>query len=191
LSILTAPAWAEQPPATAALLGKIDNNRYIAPQQLFSVPLPFTSYEPGKHIIHDGVLAGSLNVLFEDTHTNRRYRIELTEQPGLTDAAKIKQAAERRLTTYEGFLLRAFKGTVLPIHFASPDGNSHEYYYRQDGQNSRYHLFVFFKRDRHLVMLWTDFIETDVTPATEDTVINGEHAAIQATHQLYKALTNN
>jgi hypothetical protein len=184
-------AHAQQPPVAVPLLGKIEDNRYIAPQQLFRVPLPFTEYDPANHIIHDGVLPGSLNVLFEDTQKNRRYRIELSEQPDLTDAAKIKQAAERRLTAYEGLLLRAFKGSALTIHFATPARNVHEYYYRQDGEDSRYHLFVFFKRGQHLVMLWTDFIETDVTPALEDTVINGEHAAIQTTRQLYKALSNN
>lgn len=201
-TIISAPAFADDQnpakpagspatgqPATPPLLGKLENNRYIAPEELFSIELPFGKYEAGRHVIHDSVVFGSFNVLFEDTATNQRYRIELTEL-GDTSQQQFKHAAEARLSTYKGLLTRIYKGTPLLIHFANPAHETWEYYFRQDdGNDSHYHMFVFFRHKQHLAMLWTDFVEHDVTPAIEDSIINGEHPAIQATRQMFRSTT--
>jgi hypothetical protein len=182
----TEPGEATEP--KVALLGKIDDNQYVAPEGLFSIPLPFAQYDPGKHLLRDGIFPGAMNVLIEDKAADQRYRIELSDLNGSTPE-QIKQAADTRLASYRGLLLRVFEGTPLLIHFATPADNAWEYYYRQDGENTRYHLFVLFRRKQNLVLLWADFVERDVTPAVEDSIINGEHPVIKATHKMFEALT--
>lgn len=182
-SLLLAGALAgAAPPAKTRLLGNIELNRYVAPQDLCSVTLPFAKYDPAVHFVRDILLADSLNVLFEDSAENIRYRVELSD---LHNPAVLDDRIDDRLTVYLDLVRRAYHDGVLPIFEGNLPDRGRAFYFHQGDMPTRYHLFYFRPRGDKLVMLWVDFLENDVTPEKEDGVINGTHPVVaKALHML-------
>lgn len=169
----------------APLLGSIDGDFYVSPNNSVRIALPFKSNTAEKLIIRDAVNVNSLNIIFEDTVDNIRYRVDLSD---LNDV-NIDDSIKNRLQQYVGLISRGYHETAILIHFDHTSNKLHRYLYKQSVDNMvRFHYIQIVPYKGRLLLIWSDFTQAGDTPENEDKIIDGQHPGITRARELLASI---
>jgi hypothetical protein len=160
---------------TGPLLGSIDGDYYISPNNSLRIKLPFKENTEKNNIIRDAVNVNSINIIFEDAVDNIRYRVDLSN----VNDANVEDAIKHRLRQYLGLISRGYHGTPVLIDFDRAKGDLRRYLYKQLADNMvRFHYIQVMPYKGRLLLIWSDFTQSKDTPENEDKIIDGQHPGI-------------
>lgn len=162
-----------------ALVGNVENGRYISRDKSFSFKLPIEgSREMILNAITDTLSPAAEVIVIKSEHNSTDYRFEISHAlPGKEKNSNFTQATVKTFDWYRRLIRRAWKAPITEIVFTEFELHGHKAahaIYKQFADNAsgpRYHVFYLADYDNRIHFLWVNISLTKEDLEIENTII--------------------
>jgi hypothetical protein len=162
-----------------ALVGSIEDDRYIARDKSFSFKLPIKgSPRALKEAITDAVRAAAHIITIKSVSESSNYRFEITHVlPGDKDDSNFTQATAKTFDWYRRLIQRAWRAPLVEIvneEFDMRGRRAAHAIYKQfadEKSGPRYHIFYLADFDDRVSFLWANISLPEENLEAEDAII--------------------